>query len=258
MNQIPPVWVVSLERATDRRAFVREVFEPLRIPYEIVDAVDGYALDDRQLAQCSELRALFRYGERLRPGILGCSLSHLEAYRRMVSEDIPEVVIVEDDARPSPDFGRVLTELEAVPSDCDVLTFHSLFEWAAPTPVNDSIIAGKYRICTFGRTPMGTQAYLITQAAARRVLKVAYPVCLPSDELLFRARPARLTVYGVDPSPVTHGAFDSEIHAIRSQSPVESEALSPIQRAISLAGRAERRILSVRDGIQRRWPASPG
>ena len=110
----------------------------------------------------------------------------------MVAEQIPEVIIVEDDVRPHADFAAVLDARGDVPGDWDVVTFHSLFEWAAPHPANDTIIADKYRICTYARTPMGTQAYMINQRAARRVLDVGYPICLPPDELLFRSRPAGL------------------------------------------------------------------
>src|SRR5207245_186424 len=135
---------------------------------------------------------------------VACSMSHLRAYERIAAEDIPKVVIIEDDVRPRADFPCVLDALDKLPDDWDVVTFHSLFGWAAPDPINEATIADKYRICSYARNPMGTQAYLINQAAARRVLDVAYPICLPPDELLFRRRPAGLTIYGVEPSPVVH------------------------------------------------------
>ena len=242
MSERVPVWVISLERATDRRAFVRQVFGELGVDYEVIDAVDGLQLDERSIRAYSEWRALFRYGRGLGRGMLAASMSHLRAYERMLANDVPEVLIVEDDVRPNPDILRVLDERDRFPSDWDVVTFHSLFEWSRPTPVDDGAIANGYNICTYERTPMGLQAYLINHSAARRVLDIAYPICLPPDELLFRPRPAGLTVYGIEPSPVVHEDFASEIHRTDAPAAVMSTTLAPLQAVVRLAGRADRRL----------------
>jgi len=73
-----------------------------------------------------------------------------------------------------------------------------------------------FRVCTYGRIPFGTQCYLIRLPAARRVLDVGYPVRMPPDELLYRRRPAGLRVYGIEPSPVMHADFGSELRTARA------------------------------------------
>ena len=89
---------------------------------------------------------------------------------------------------------------------------------------------------------MGTQAYLITQQAAQRVLEVAFPIGLPADEVLFRPRPAALDVYGVEPAPVAEESFPSEIRVaappIADHGPVAQLGLA----ATRFAGRVRHRL----------------
>jgi hypothetical protein len=68
-------------------------------------------------------------------------------------------------------------------------------------------------VCTYRRNPFGTGCYVLSLAAAERLLAVGEPVCMPPDDLIFRRRPAGLRVYGIEPSVVRHGNFRSELAA---------------------------------------------
>lgn len=246
MSTRPPIWVISLGRATDRRAFVKKTFAGTDLDVEIVDAVDGAALGQEVRSVYSPWRAAYGYGRALRPGEVACALSHLSLMQRVIDLDIPEVVVFEDDVSPETGFRELLDARAQFPDDFDVVTFHSLFDWATPRPINEQVLAGRYRIARFAATPMGTQAYLVTQRAARRLVDVGYPVALPADELLFRGHPAGLQVYGIDPTPVRHHEFPSELGAPTSRSADRGVGLHTIRdgalQAAGLAGRAIRRI----------------
>ena len=243
---LPPVWVVSLARATDRRAFVSTVYAELGIEPVVIDAVDGRALTDEQIDRYSEVRATFAYGRGLTRAEVAIALSHLALCRRMVDENVDDVVVLEDDVRPTPALLDVLSERWSFPADLDVLTLHSLFDWATPTPVDGRVIAGGFRVCRYARTPMGTQAYLLRRRAARRLLDVGFPVRLPADELLFRRHPAGLLVYGIAPSPVDHDEFPSELH--RAPAPVSEHPWweTTMLHAVRFAGRVRNRLRSGR------------
>jgi glycosyl transferase, family 25 len=255
MSQRPAIWVISLERSTARRAFVAESFGDLGIPFELVDGVDGSVLTPEERAAYSHTRSLLHIGRGLTQGDLGCSLAHLKLYERMVTSEVPEVVICEDDARPTPAFLEVLDAAALFPDAWDVVTFCSQFpDSAGPTPVGDLEFAGGYRICTYRGMPFGTQCYLVRLAAARRLLKVGYPVCLPPDELVFRRYPAGLRVYGVEPRPVIPADFRSELEA-RPGSPRDlSVAARFFEQPIVFAGRARSRLRLLRDRLTERSP----
>jgi glycosyl transferase family 25 len=241
-SDLPPIWVVSLARATDRREFVDRAFREADLPFEIVPAVDGRALSAAEVAVYSSRRAMFDYGRELTRGLFACALSHLRVLQRMVDERVPEVLVFEDDTRPTAAFATILRERDSFPPDRDVVTFHSLFDWASPVAVDGRNIVVDHRVCRYERTPMGTQAYLITLPAAERVLDVAYPVSLPPDELLYRPRPAALRVYGIEPSPVVHEEFVSEVRAPAPPLRVHGPATRAALEAVRFSGRVRRRV----------------
>jgi glycosyl transferase family 25 len=238
VNALPPIWIISLRRATDRRETVAAAFRQRRLPFEFVDAVDGRALTDAERAQYSHWRALFHMGRGLSKGHFGASLAHLRVYERMVAEQVPVVAVFEDDVEPLPELRTVLEALDALPADWQVVTLHSLFSWAGPEPVDDWRIAGDHRVCRYRRTPFGAQGYLITLDGARRLLEVGYPVALPCDELLFRRWPASLVRYGIEPPVLVHRDVTSEIHR-RPECVIPDRPLRrPVEWAVVIAGKA--------------------
>lgn len=238
---IPPVWVISLERATERRNEARRAFTALGLPFEILDAIDGRSLTAAQRDRYSQWRACFETGRGLGQGELGCALSHLAAYERMVRDQIPVVAILEDDVEPGPGLPALLASVERFPPGWDVVTLCSLFAWASPRPVDGPPITAGHQLCTYERVPMGAGGYLLTLTGAQRLLAAAFPVGLPADELLFRARPAGLTRYGIEPSPVALRDHDSEV-ARRADPVVTRRAgLRWLERAVAGAGKVRRR-----------------
>ena len=239
MATLPPIWVVSLRRATERRRFVERSFAEAGLDVELIDAVDGYALTPEQRAEYSRSRTAYQYGRLLSPGAIGCALSHLAVWERLRDSGLPEVVVFEDDTRPLLGFRQVLEERGRLPDDWDVVTFHSLYDWAGPSPTGVEL--GGSRACRFRRTPMGTQAYMLRARAAERLLSLAPPVSLPADELLYRKRPAGLTVYGLVPAPVAQAELPSEI-SDRPPGAVPHALERALYGTLGLAGRARRRL----------------
>jgi glycosyl transferase family 25 len=245
-DDTPPIWIISLPSAGERRRVVVEGFEQLNIPFELVDGVDGNALSSEEWGRYSRRRSLLETGRPLARGELGCALSHLGLYERMQRESIPRAVIVEDDVVPTADLVPVLRELDRVPGDWDVVTLHALFDIADPTPVGDATIAGRYHVCRYRGPLFGAQCYAITRAAAARMLTVGSPVGLPADDLLFRRFPARLRVYGIEPNVVHLGAFESEI--VARSDPTDRDRLRPADRVTVVVGKVLRRLRGLRPG----------
>jgi len=251
MSVQPPIWVISLPRATARRRSVTESLAKLGLAAELVDGVDGWELVDHNLRRYSRRRAIFEIGRQLTRGELGCALAHLQIYEHMVAEHVPMAVVMEDDVQPTTDLRVVLAAAETFPSDWDVVTLHSLFPSADPEPISDRTIAAKYQICTYRRMVYGAQCYILRERAARRLLDVGYPVRIPADDLIFGASPAGLHVYGVEPSAVSVGDFPSELVARGESGAVGAVNMTGLDRTIRTAGKVWRR---TRRGIGSRDP----
>jgi glycosyl transferase family 25 len=242
VSALPPLWVISLTRATQRRVAVSQAFAELGLQIEFIEAVDGRSLTAEEVDQYSDRRALFEMGRGLSQGMFGCSLSHLRVYERMLEERVPVVAVFEDDVQPTADLEPVLRSIDLLPPDWQVVTLHSLFASSRPEPVGGDLIAGTHRVCRYRRSVFGTQGYLINLDGARRVLDVAYPVAFPPDELLFRRRPANLKRYGIEPTVLVHDSVESEIHSQPALVVSHSRMHRPLEWGIVTAGKAWRRV----------------
>ena len=104
-----PVFVVSLPDCTDRRETISRALSNLGIEFEFVDAVDGrYGLDPQYEEQIDRVGTQ-RTGYPLADAEFACALSHINVYRRIVSENLAYALVLEDDARPSPRLVKFLT-----------------------------------------------------------------------------------------------------------------------------------------------------
>jgi glycosyl transferase family 25 len=247
MTSLPPFWVISLEAARNRRDFVAQGFADVGVGFERIDAVDGARLTAEDRHRYSRWRSLYQVGRGLTAGELGCALSHVEAYRRMVEAQIPEVVILEDDVQPTRDLLSLLGAADSLPSDADVVNFDPLFDSGGPTPVGIPLLDGRYRVCTYRRNPYGAACYRIQLKAARKLLDVAYPVRMTADDLIFRPRPAGVRWYGIEPTVVVRGDLPSELVA-RSDGGTPPEARI-WERPVVLAGKAVHKMRTALDRV---------
>lgn len=95
-------FVVNLIRRTDRKEAVEIALDKHDIDYEFFEAVDGTSLK-----VTDEIINLFKgndFGSTR--GVIGCALSHLTLWKRLVNEEAPFYTIFEDDIHPRDDFSE--------------------------------------------------------------------------------------------------------------------------------------------------------
>lgn len=109
-----PTYVISLPRATDRRAALAKKMAEINLSYELVDATDEReGLSSEELKLIGGEGNLAKYNSNLVPGALGCLISHLRCYEKLLASEHQYVLIVEDDANFSKDFSIILNAVLA-------------------------------------------------------------------------------------------------------------------------------------------------
>jgi len=106
------VVVINLAKRSERLARFTRIFEawPFKPPQRF-EAVDGLQL---KLPPCKNRG----------PGAWGCMLSHQTVLASAIADKVSSLFVLEDDARPVPDFAARATEfLAKAPSDWDCLMF---------------------------------------------------------------------------------------------------------------------------------------
>lgn len=166
-----PVFVISLKGAVKRRALIKKHLEALGIHHEIIDAVQGDTLTPEYIKEINPTGNMSQ-------GQIGCYLSHIHLFERIVAQNIPVALILEDDTVLHPDVKPL------VEHSCDYLDFDYCFlgsddagdagfvfyDAEAPAP-----IGSHHRTYPLSSGPFCTHAYLITHEGAKKRLECAYP-----------------------------------------------------------------------------------
>jgi glycosyl transferase family 25 len=121
------IFVITLERATDRQAKVKERLEGLH--YDFFYGVDKHELNWEKVNQegiydDKRARQLNRYSKGMILGHIACALSHRNLYQHIVEKGYQRVLIFEDDAVPLFDKdGELQQSVEELPANWEVIYF---------------------------------------------------------------------------------------------------------------------------------------
>ena len=235
MDQIP-CFVVNLATALERRSAMQALLSRHGIRPTWFDAVDGRVMSGDALARCVDARrADIAYGPMSR-GEIGTSLSHLEIYRRMVEQEVPCAVILEDDVLLADDFRDLLA-----PEGAQSLA--AAFGPDDPVMVQMTHVARGYRqgaIALGSRQivrPHGgvwlTSGYFLTLAAARNLLRAMYPVWMVADHWRYFEREGLLRLYALTPNAV----WESQLSQVSDIAPERSARRKDKKTIVDRLGR---------------------
>lgn len=175
--KLPPVYVINLARAKDRRENITKRLTDAGVDYEIVDAVDGGKLDFGKLG--GRLRndlCRKRYQTKMGVGTTGCYLSHYNLWQRIANEKTPLALILEDDAVWDDDFFDCVQSV----INCEWRWNVVLFEWAGskkPTAIRKVLTDfGGRKLVQLKRPGWCTCAYLLDLDGAQKLVKAHYEI----------------------------------------------------------------------------------
>jgi glycosyl transferase family 25 len=175
-------FVISLESAGKRRLFMTEQLARLpEMDIRFFAATDGRRLNESELAQLYDEAGARRVaGHPLTRGEIGCALSHIGVYRRIIEERLPAALVLEDDACLGPEFPGILEACRLqLPADQPQII---LFTHVRSVSLLHAIpLVSGHRLCQVTRGAWLAQAYLINQAAARKLAEQLMPVRMPAD-----------------------------------------------------------------------------
>ena len=188
-NTLPPVFVISLPAAVDRRAHMRKMLDPLPLQYEFVDGVDGKQLSAEEVNRVYDEKIVGIYSKpRLLLREIGCYMSHVKAYEMISSRNISEALILEDDACLSPDLIPFLEHRDRLPKDWRLVhiaeTFGPIIGWHRKFHQ----IYKNYKVGLPYGVAWRTLGYLIRGDLAKEFTQSAYPILGVIDGRLFDIR----------------------------------------------------------------------
>lgn len=172
------VFVINLDGAGERRCFMAKQLAELGINYEFFPAVDGRKISDKELATVSDARWFRRYvGRDMTRSDLGCALSHVYLYKKMVEEGLESALVLEDDAWITPALKEIVVALEkdiqGLPVDVVLLSeciVSSKNTWRKGLYLMSPVVDALF-----------THAYVITNYGAQKLIHSLFPIRHPAD-----------------------------------------------------------------------------
>jgi collagen beta-1,O-galactosyltransferase len=179
------VMILNLARSTDRRSGMERQLARFHITnYAFVPAVDGQT--DLSAYQYRILSGWIDPVQRreMNKGEIGCSLSHYSIWKYVVDNNLPNVLILEDDATFQPRFTTLYSHIISTCGNdqYDLLyisrkPLNELYELGPERDYNDLLLVAKYSYNADG--------YLLTNHGAQKLLNADFlNNLIPVDEFL--------------------------------------------------------------------------
>jgi glycosyl transferase family 25 len=205
------VFAVNMKNDTERRRHIIAECVRLSLDMEIVDAVVGKNLSNAEIKE----KVLDFENSGFTRGEIGCSLSHIEIYRRMTQENIEIALILEDDADISDTVHAALEEIAKFDEKNDKPAIYLL------TKVEKYIknLNVPLKTITLYRFHQGwyTQGYIINRKCAEILQKHLYPIKNYADNWRYLLFSTEIEIYAAIPALITTvKGMESTIGADRS------------------------------------------
>ncbi len=201
MTDRPRIFVVNLARSPDRRRFIGDRLGRLGLDHAFFPAVDGAALTEADLVNYDRKARLKAFGCDLLPNELGCYLSHYRIYQKIVAENIPRALILEDDVEVSDDLPAILEALADAPADWELVRLSGL---RARKGRKIADIASGYSLVRLLNVASGTQAYVLNRQGAGKLVAYGRKITRQVDVMLDRYWENGVRIMAVQPYPVHH------------------------------------------------------
>ena len=210
------IYLMNLKRRPDRMYDFMKYYKQCDLnKYNLMkfEAVDGNKLD-LDTVPISELAKLemkqlettgFRYKHyQLTKGAIGCYLSHVKIWENIVKNNYEKALVFEDDARPPPNFLKLVEEnMKHIPEDWDIVFLGKI--------CNECEEYEKYfKVERF----MLTHSYLIKKSCIEKIIETntMFPISQQIDAYLSELS-GHINIYAVKNDIVRQGGSRTDIQA---------------------------------------------
>lgn len=176
--------MINLPRSTARRRNMADQLERAGLEHEFIEAVDGRALTSSERAELVDEAAVANSPNWLTPGAIGCALSHLRAYQRILESADEVALILEDDVVLPPTIADTTARVAPQMSGSEIVLLYFRNFGVCRFSASDAVELGGGGRLAYPldvNQPLTTSAYLVTREACRRLPEAILPVHAAAD-----------------------------------------------------------------------------
>lgn len=205
-------FIISLRRTPHRSKILQQQLQKQNINFELFEAVDGMSLDLSQYKKRIKDRFLkIRRGFGLTRGEIGCFLSHYTLWEWMLKQQIPYILILEDDVRIEINLLNVLNQLVKTEWYWEVINLMPAWNTKLVDRCLFSLDSNHNLVRFSSYTGGGTVSYLISLEGAKKLLKFCFYLREPIDNLYEKWWLNKVKFYSINPPIFLHFREDTTI-----------------------------------------------
>jgi glycosyl transferase family 25 len=167
LNNKIGVYVVSMERAKERKAHLAEMFKGFK-DYTLFKAVDGYYMTPED----TSLKNEYIKSSNFTQGEVGCALSHFKLWQHLENTDFDTFLILEDDFIPKYPMNDILEIIKQV-NNYDILYTGHCLEEQGKLVQTVEYNNKEFKIYDSVK-PLCTHSYVLTKQGIKKVLNYTY------------------------------------------------------------------------------------
>tara|TARA_B100000282_G_C31738063_1_gene494675 strand:- start:566 stop:1360 length:795 start_codon:yes stop_codon:yes gene_type:complete len=192
--------IISMHGEDKRREMMSAHLKERGFEPQYFDAIDGRQMD--VLAHPDYLKSKRRaaHGRDLKPGELGCMLSHRAAYQYIFDQSYEHTLLLEDDARLVPETKEILEHFIKMDIDYDIVRLMGSPKVMRSKARMICPIYKDFFLTRMATTPGGAHATLISKKGAEKLIKATEKFAFPIDTVLGRCWETGVNAYSIKPA----------------------------------------------------------
>ncbi|WP_319520416.1 glycosyltransferase family 25 protein [uncultured Martelella sp.] len=179
-------FVINLDREVDRLSYIERMMAAREIRFTRIAATDARLICNEEMRALSAFPLAF--SREMTCGEIGCYLSHVCAWKKLLESDAPAAAVFEDDVELSGAARDVLADLEnLLPPEIDIVKLETSRK---PTEMarQAEVRLGAYEVRQLVGCHIGSAGYVITRQGAEKMLERSAKLSVPIDAALFDPR----------------------------------------------------------------------
>lgn len=208
-----PIYVINMDSSIERWTATHARLQEIGLAAERFPATVGKLLSEQELKEWYDSERNAKQHHRPQTlGEIGCYISHYRVWQKVVDEELPFCVVLEDDLTISPDLKSIIATLEQLHKwDLIKLADERNYPFLDSLPLNDKLTLGNYL-----KVPNNCMGYALSLDGAKKLL-ARKPFFRPVDvDMQFHSE-LQLQLMGIKPYSIGENkSFQSDISNINN------------------------------------------
>ncbi|OIM99389.1 glycosyl transferase [Idiomarina sp. MD25a] len=226
------VFLINLDRSTERLEKAAQQLNRLNVPFERIAAVDGSQLTKAEIDTAFDIeQAERRTAYNLTIGEMGCYLSHVNCWRRIIAEALDFAIVLEDDLVLDDDFPKAIAEIEQL-TQTQAWDYIKLANPFKKRPYQTRLLINNFTLVDYPKAPTGTVAQAVSLKGAHALLAHRPPFFRAIDVDLQWEWELGIQVQGLVPYVANVSDAESEIQQMAQRKDLKQRRWTKLKESI--------------------------